>query len=376
MDVSSFVTSILTSAIIFVLLVAAYTWLSRRPGNYVVYYPNRLLKGLGPPPNANTRGPFTWMRDAWQASEDDVIARAGLDARVYIIFLHSMLSILGLTACYSLPVLLVVSVTDSNNSATANAESNFSAFDNLAMGNVKRNSARIWAFVIGAYWMSLCTYVVLWRSYKHVVDIRMRELSSPFGRPEQYTVLVRDVAKPKAHGKTTYSQEVDLAFRKLHPESYVCNVEVVDIRKVSKLWEKMQKYRRKVVRAEADIAASLDGQCRPQRRSRLWGLLGVKVDAIDLYNSRITELLLEWEAERDRALKEKQQCAAFVVFNSRAAACAAGQLLHFPGGAEWRVGLAPDPRGVVWENLPIRHLPDRVLRRVVIYTIVFLTICF
>lgn len=372
MDLSSFVTSIVTSAIIFILLVIIYTWLSRRPENYVVYYPNRFRKGLGPPENANRRGPFDWVKEAWQASERDVITMAGLDARVYMIFLRSMLSILVLTACYSLPALLAISATDNNNAADPNSGSNFSAFDNLAMGNVRRSSSRIWAFVIGAYWLSLCTYGVLWRSYKHVVELRTRELASPRGRPEQFTVLVRDIPKPR-DGKT-YAQEVDTTFRNLHPESYVRNLVVVDTSKVGKIWDQMEKCRRKVAHVEAEMKAA-NGRKR-QQRSGWMGLIGQKVDAIEFYNGKIRELLPEWEAERARALAERQQPAAFAVFNSRAAACAAGQLLNVPAAGEWTARLAPDPRAVVWENLPVRRLPDRLLRRTAVYTIVFVTICF
>lgn len=371
MDVSSLVTSLVTSAVIFAVLVVVYEWLSRRPGNYVVYYPNRFRTGLGPPMDVLAQGPFAWIRMAWKASEDEVIACAGLDARVYIIYLQTMFCILLLTALYSLPVLLVVSVTDNNNAADVGSN----AFDNLAMGNVHRRSPRIWAFVIGAYWLSLWTYAVMWRSYKHVKGLRFRALSTPVGRPEHFTVLVRDIPNPETHGKASYVQEIDSVFRELHPETYLRNLVVVDIGKVSSVWDEIQKYKRKLARAEAEIENHVDGR-RPSVRSGPWGLFGNKVDAIGFYTRKIRELLPQWEMEKERALKERQQRAAFAVFNSRAGACVAAQTLHLPGGAEWNVSLAPDPRGVVWENLPVRRLPDRVLRRVIVYCIVFLTICF
>ena len=136
----------------------------------------------------------------------------------------------------------------------------------------QKKSSRIWAFVVGVYWMSVCTWVVLWKSGRHVIGLRMRELkgahahahdahiskSSNMCRPEQFTVLVRDIPEPKpiisinkarssvladdgladdvdgaaAAIPKRYAQEVDAFFRKLHPDTYVRSQVVVDIKKV------------------------------------------------------------------------------------------------------------------------------------------------
>ena len=128
----------------------------------------------------------------------------------------------------------------------------------------------MWAFVVGAYWMSICTWVVLWKSGRHVIGLRMRELKgaqahnahiskgSNMCRPEQFAILVRDIPEPKpiisinkarssvladdgladdVDGAataipTSYAQEVDAFFRKLHPDTYVRSQVVVDIKKV------------------------------------------------------------------------------------------------------------------------------------------------
>lgn len=89
MDFASFLTSLGTSFVIFVVLMLLFTWLSRRPGNNVVYYPNRILKGLDPweSGSARTRNPFAWIREALSSSEQDVIAMSGVDTAVYFVFL-------------------------------------------------------------------------------------------------------------------------------------------------------------------------------------------------------------------------------------------------------------------------------------------------
>jgi hypothetical protein len=91
MDFASFITSVVTSFVIFVVLVLVFTWLSRRPGNAPVYYPSVLLRGLDPweGRRRGTRSPVGWIQDAISASEADVIAAGGVDAAVYLVFLSS-----------------------------------------------------------------------------------------------------------------------------------------------------------------------------------------------------------------------------------------------------------------------------------------------
>lgn len=88
MDFSSFLTSLATSFIIFVILMLLFAWLSAKPGNNVVYYPNRILKGMDPfEGSSKTRNPFSWIKEALSSSEQNVIAMSGVDTAVYFVFL-------------------------------------------------------------------------------------------------------------------------------------------------------------------------------------------------------------------------------------------------------------------------------------------------
>ncbi|KAL2930667.1 CSC1-like protein ERD4, partial [Bienertia sinuspersici] len=69
MDFTSFLTSLGTSFLIFVVLMLLFAWLSNKPGNHVIYYPNRILK------------------EAISSSEDDIISVSGVDTAVYFVFL-------------------------------------------------------------------------------------------------------------------------------------------------------------------------------------------------------------------------------------------------------------------------------------------------
>uniref|UniRef100_A0A803QEF6 CSC1-like protein ERD4 n=1 Tax=Cannabis sativa TaxID=3483 RepID=A0A803QEF6_CANSA len=89
MDLNSFLTSLGTYCLIFLILVLLYSWMSRLPVNAVVYYPNlmnkksKLPKGTGttsleldPTKYGSGSGccnPFGWIGDAVNSSEEDII---------------------------------------------------------------------------------------------------------------------------------------------------------------------------------------------------------------------------------------------------------------------------------------------------------------
>ncbi|RWW15907.1 hypothetical protein GW17_00020228, partial [Ensete ventricosum] len=259
MDFSSFMTSLGTSLVIFTLLMLAFTWLQRKPGNAVIYYPGRILRGLDPlEGRTRTRNPLAWIKEAVGASEADVVAAAGVDAAVYLVFLSSgtadylehdticfmqypetvytfvdaVLAILVFSGIILLPVLLPVAATDNGAQSTtdSNSSGSFRNLDKLAMGNVQERSPRLWAFLFGVYWVSFVTYYVLWKAYKHVLNMRAGAKSSPEVKPEEFTVLVRDI--PAAPPGQSMKDHVDSYFQALHPETFYRSMVVTDNKKV------------------------------------------------------------------------------------------------------------------------------------------------
>nr|CAD1819626.1 unnamed protein product [Ananas comosus var. bracteatus] len=376
MDLSSFLTSLATSFVIFVVLMLVFVWLSRKPENAVVYYPNPILRGSDPWDGARrrTRSPVGWIAEAFSASEADVVAAGGVDAVVYLIFLATVMGILVFSGIVLLPALLPVAGTDhalvdaSKNNKTAG---NFTSIDKLAMGNVKNGSQRLWAFLLGVYWVSFVTYYILWRTYKHVSNLRAAAKSSPDAKPEEFAILVRDVPKPSPG--QSIKDHVDSYFKALHPETFYRSMVVTDNKEANKIWKEIEANKKKLARAEAVYAESKstsrpDGT-RPTHRTGCLGLVGEKVDTINYCNEKINELLPKLEAEQKITLREKQQSAAIIFFNSRPAAASASQTIHAQNTNTWAVLEAPEPRQVLWTNLP-KKLYERQLRQAVVYVII------
>ncbi|PRQ29543.1 putative calcium-dependent channel, 7TM region phosphate [Rosa chinensis] len=380
MDLSSFLTSLGTSFAIFVILMFLFAWLSGKPGNAVVYYPNRILKGLDPwEGGSKTRNPFAWIKEALTSTEQEVIAISGVDTAVYFVFLSTVLGILVLSSLILLPMLLPVSVTDTGDTTTNTTTSHgtFSDLDKLSIGNVQAKSPRLWAFLLGVYWVSFVTYILLWKAYKHVSDLRANALMSPDVKPEQFAVLVRDI--PAVSEGPNRKDQVDSYFRAIYPETYYKSLIATDNKVVNKLWKELEGFRKKLERAEAVYATSKTtgspGGTRPTNKTGFLGLCGAKVDSIEYYTEKINETIPKLEAEQKATLREKQLNAAIVFFTSRAAAAAAAQSLHSQMVDKWTVTDAPEPRQVLWPNLKIKFF-QRQVRQYVVYIIVALTVVF
>ncbi|XP_076949742.1 hyperosmolality-gated Ca2+ permeable channel 3.1-like [Bidens hawaiensis] len=379
MDLSSFITSLVTSFIIFVILMILFAWLCTKPGNAVVYYPNRILKGLDPSDGSrsSTRNPFAWIREAYSSSEQDVVALSGVDSAVYFVFLSTVFGILLLSGMLLLPVLVPLHMTEKNpNIKDSTGKNAFDDLDKLSMAHLKEKSPRLWASVIACYWVSIVSYVLLWRAYKHVSDLRAEALSSLEAKPEQFAVVVRDI--PLSSEASSRKEQVDTYFKTIYPDTFYKSLVVTDNTEVNKIYEELEDYKKKLRRAETIYADSKKVNPEgvpPTHKTGFLGLVGKKVDSIEYYKGKIEELTPKLESAQKSTFRGKQQGSAVVVFTNRVTAASAGQSAHARMIDTWTVTDAPEPRQILWNNLPKTYY-ERETRQYVVYFIVFLTICF
>ncbi|KAF8413528.1 hypothetical protein HHK36_001519 [Tetracentron sinense] len=355
-----------------------FAWLSKKPSNNVIYYPNRILRGLEPWEGSRTRNPFSWIKEAMNSTEADVVSLSGIDTAVYFVFLSTVLGILVLSGIVLLPVLLPIAGTDDGvTRAQTTSNGSFSNLDKLSMGNIPEKSPRLWAFLMATYWVSFVTFYLLWKAYKHVSVLRATALMTPEVKPEQFVILVRDIP-PIPQGQTR-KEQVDSYFKTIYPETFYRSMVVTKNKEVNKIWKELGGYKKKLARAEAIFAASkMTGKpegTKPTNKIGFLGLVGRKVDTIDYCNEKISELVPKLESEQKITIKEKQQASALVFFNSREVAASAAQNLHAQMVDTWTVTEAPEPRQLIWNNLPMKFYA-RQIRQYVVYVIVALTIFF
>ncbi|KAK8349765.1 hypothetical protein V6Z12_A06G165200 [Gossypium hirsutum] len=381
MEFSSFLTSLGTSFTIFIILMLLFTWLSAKRGNAVVYYPNRILKGLEPwEGGLKTRNPLAWIREALSSTEQDIINMSGIDTAVYFVFLGTVLGILVLSGVVLLLVLLPTASTDDEvkkNAKSTTSKGTFNDLDKLSMANIEERSPRLWAFLIAVYWVSLVTYVLSWKAYKHVSALRANALMSPEVKPEQFAVLVRDL--PDVTPGQTSKEQVDSYFKSIYPDTFYRSLVLTNNRKVDKIWAELEGYRKKLARTEEIYEESRrkgnsEGK-RPTNKTGFLGLCGKQVDSIEYYNEKIKKMTQKLEAEQKVTLREKQLGAALVFFTDRVTAALAAQSLHAQMVDKWTVTDAPEPRQLIWTNLTIKFFV-RIVRQYMVYVLVFLTIVF
>ena len=90
----------------------------------------------------------------------------------------------------------------------------------------------LWAFLIATYWVSVVTYFLSWKAYKHVSALRANALMSPEVKPEQFAVLVRDL--PNVTQGQTRKEQVDSYFKSIYPETFYRSMVVTNNKEVIK----------------------------------------------------------------------------------------------------------------------------------------------
>lgn len=95
----------------------------------------------------------------------------------------------------------------------------------------QEKSHRLWAFLIGIYWVSFVTYYMLWKAYKHVSELRAKALESPEVKPEQFAILIRDI--PALPEGQTRKEQIDSYFRSIYSETFYRSMVVTDNKEVS-----------------------------------------------------------------------------------------------------------------------------------------------
>lgn len=377
----SFITSLVTSFVVFCILMVVYVILHRRPGNAVIYYPLRLLRGEDAATVAKRHGAFTWIVEAFRATDDSIAAAAGLDAAVYLHLFTAALEIVFFSALFCMPALITLSASSNYNQVQKSKDANFTytSVDNLGMGNVEPSSTKIWAFLAGMFWVSIVTYVVLWRSYRRIVDMRDRIQASAYARPQQFVVLVRDI--PKRSGKETRTEQVEKFFSRVHPGAYNRILPVHKTKPAEKIFSEREEALRSLEHAEGVWELSKkkgsgaeEGQ-RPMHKTGFMGLWGPKVDSIDYYRAKSQEMTPELEKEQTKTRQDLEKNAAFVIFNDRSSATEASQVVHAPHALKWKVNQAPEPEEVCWDSL---YIPSwqRAVRRILVDSLTFLMVIF
>ncbi|XP_047043405.1 CSC1-like protein At4g02900 [Lolium rigidum] len=363
----------------------AFALLRIQPINDRVYFPRWYLKGTRSSPRG-TRAGFSkfvnadmstylrflnWMPAALQMPEPELIEHAGLDSAVYV-----RIYLLGLKIFVPIAVLAFIVLVPVNwTSGTLENEKtlNYDEIDKLSISNLGKGSKRFWAHIVMAYVFTFWTFYVLYHEYKVVTTMRLRFLANQNRRPDQYTVLVRNVPPDTDE---TVSEHVEHFFAVNHRDHYLSHQIVYNANALAGLVEKKKGLHNWLVYYENQHARR--PAKKPTVKTGLWGLWGQRVDAIEYYKSAIEELCKQEDEERQKVMSDPNSImpAAFVSFKSQWGAAVCAQTQQTSNPTVWLTEWAPEPRDIYWPNLAIPFVELSVRRLIMAIAVFFLTFFF
>ncbi|RAL49553.1 hypothetical protein DM860_012986 [Cuscuta australis] len=362
----------------------AFAILRLQPFNDRVYFPKWYLKGLRNSPSHS--GAFVkrivnldwrsyvrflnWIPDALKMPEPELIDHAGLDSAAYLRIYLLGLKIFVPIAFLAWSVLVPVNWT---NHTLRDSNLTYNEIDKLSISNIPERSPRFWTHIVMAYAFTFWTCYVLRAEYVKVAELRLHFLASEKRRPDQFTVLVRNVPSDPDE---SYSQSVEHFFLVNH-QDYLTNQVVCNANKLAKLVEERKSKKNWLDYYQLKYSRSSRSQ-RPTMKTGFLGCWGSKVDAIDHQTAEIDRLSKEIAKERERVKNDPKALmpAAFVSFRSRwsAAVCAQTQQTRNP--TLWLTEWAPEPRDVYWQNLAIPYVSLTIRKLIIGVAFFFLTFFF
>lgn len=363
----------------------AFAVLRLQPINDRVYFSKWYLKGIRSSPtrsgtfvqkfvNLNLRSYLKfleWMPAALKMPEPELIDHAGLDSAVFLrIYLIGLKIFIPITIL-AFSVLVPVNWTNGTLNDSNNLQ--YSDIDKLSISNVPERSQRFWAHLVMAYVFTFWTCYVLRKEYGTIASMRLHFLATVKRRPDQFTVIVRNVPPDPDE---SVSELVEHFFLVNHRDNYLTHQVVYNANTLAKLVEEKKQMENWLDYYQ--LKFDRNPSKRPTRKTGFLGLCGDKVDAIDFYTSKVDKLSEEEAAEREKIIKNPKfiMPAAFVSFRTRwgAAVCAQTQQSRNP--TLWLTEWAPEPRDVYWQNLAIPFVSITIRRLIVAVAFFFLTFFF
>ncbi|KAL3615095.1 hypothetical protein CASFOL_040756 [Castilleja foliolosa] len=281
----------------------AFAFLRLQPINDRVYFPKWYIKGLRSSPmhlgssvskfvNLDWRSYvrfLNWVPDALSMPEPELIDHAGLDSAVYL-----QIYLLGLKVFVPVALLawsILVPVNWTNNTlakALATDKVQYSDIDKLSISNIPYGSLRFWTHIVMAYAFTFWTCYTLLKEYATVAKMRLHFLASERRRPDQFTVLVRNVPPDPDE---SVSELVEHFFMVNHPNHYLTNQVVINANKLAELVN--EKKSKQNWLDYFQIKYSRNQSKRPMTKTGFLGLCGTKVDVIDYQTAEIERLSKE-----------------------------------------------------------------------------------
>ncbi|CAM8980244.1 unnamed protein product [Rhodiola kirilowii] len=344
-------TGLLTSAGIniglCVLFFSLYSILRKQPGLVGVFFARRVAKQqLRQLEHRIERfvPSASWIKKAWETTEQELLSSAGLDAVVFIKIVLFSIQIFSIAAVACLILVLPCNYYGKQiNHARIPSEE----LEVFTIVNVQEGSRQLWTHVAALYVITCSACTLLYFNYKSITHLRLAHISQVPANLSYFTVLVRSIPWSS---RESYSDSVKKFFTKYYASSYLSHQMVHRSGKIHKLMTDAEKVYKML------ISTSNDSQGKPSFVR--CGLCGEMTSSFKILSSEDGVKANSEVRNLELTRNQKEHPAALVFFKTRHGAFTASQGLQSSNPMLWVIDLAPDPCDVYWSNLciPYRQL--------------------
>ncbi|KAJ7982338.1 CSC1-like protein [Quillaja saponaria] len=336
------------------IILSLFSILKKQPSNASIYYARRLsLHHYIPFDSAFTfhrlLPSISWIPRAFRVSEDEIIDTGGLDALVIIRLFKFGIKFFVVCTLIGVVILLPVNYGGQDDEYLRS----YNSMDSFTISNVPRGSNRLWVHFICLWFISFYGIYLLYKDYNEILIRRIHQLQNIKHRPDQFTVLVREIPLCTEHKDRGCC--VDHFFSKHHPYTYHSYQILYSAKDVEDLMSQVKSIARKI----EDLRESSTGK-NHKKRFLLLAALREDTAKVALLEEKLQELCHQIrQLQCENVLKKKEFAVAFVAFKSRWGAVVAAQSRQHSHPLLWITEMAPEPRDVSWRNLGIsyRFLP-------------------
>uniref|UniRef100_A0A1J3K118 CSC1-like protein n=1 Tax=Noccaea caerulescens TaxID=107243 RepID=A0A1J3K118_NOCCA len=350
MDVSALLTSAGINIAICIVLVSLYSILRKQPANFCVYF-GRMLSGgrvkrydplwyerFAPSPS--------WILKAWETTEDEMLAAAGLDAVVFIRMVICSIRIFSIVAVVCIAFVLPVNYYGQK---MQHKEVHRESLDIFTIENLNQRSRWLWVHCLSLYIISIVACALLYFEYKAIAKKRLAYISGSASMPSHFTVLMRAVPQSP---EQTYNETVSKYFTNYYAPSYLSHLMVYRDGIIQRMLNETERMRQAIKHVSPDVS------CNPSVKSCTFCGGPAPTNSFQILPNEADSVESVEPGELTLTTTEEERPVAFVFFKTRYDALVVSEILQTPNPMLWVADLAPEPHDVYWKNLrvPYRQL--------------------
>ncbi|XP_021675084.2 CSC1-like protein At3g54510 isoform X2 [Hevea brasiliensis] len=334
------------------IVLSLFSIFKKQPSNAPIYYARRLSKRHHIPfDHSFTFSRFipsvSWIPRAFRVTEDEILQISGLDALIIIRLFKFGINFFAVCSLIGLVILLPINYGGQDEPSRVSL-----SMDSFTISNVIRGSNRLWVHFTCLCFVSFYGLYLLYKEYDAILVKRIQRLRDLRHRPDQFTVLVRQIPLCLEH--KGYDCSVDHFFSKYYPKSYHSHQMLYDGKEIENRLAKCVTKKIEELRGRSTVKKH-GKECLLNDSTT-----GEDFLKITLLEEKVQEIFHEIrQIQGEHMLKGKELPVAFATFKSRCGAALAAQSQQNSHPLIMITEMAPQPKDVSWRSLaiPLKFMP-------------------